>query len=152
MNCYSQQSQYNDKENNLVEEEGGLYSSSAARDEKHQMSERRMEETPQSLLLSGLTVSPSRSQFFKGDSVSLSCEEDNSSAGWTVRRNTTRGTRTQCGDGWWRKEGSDMPERRRRGQGRLASLETLSSVPPFHGGGPGACLRLLADRIRTICL
>ncbi|KAK5622318.1 hypothetical protein CRENBAI_005676 [Crenichthys baileyi] len=45
-----------------------------------------------------------------------------------------------------------MPEKRRRGQGRLASLETLSSVPPFHGGGPGACLRLLADRIRTICL
>ncbi|KAM4564989.1 Fc receptor-like protein 5 [Fundulus diaphanus] len=45
-----------------------------------------------------LTVSPSRSQFFEGDSVSLSCEEDNSSAGWTVRRNTTRGTRTQCGD------------------------------------------------------
>ncbi|XP_047242857.1 Fc receptor-like protein 5 [Girardinichthys multiradiatus] len=54
----------------------------------------------------GLTVSPSRSQFFKGDSVSLSCEEDNISAGWTVRRNRTRGTRTQCGDGWWRNEGS----------------------------------------------
>ncbi|KAK5613287.1 hypothetical protein CRENBAI_024525 [Crenichthys baileyi] len=100
MNCYSQQSQYNDKEkNNLVEEEGGLYSSSAARDEKHQMSERRMEETPQSLLLSGLTVSPSRSQFFMRDSVSLSCEEDNSSAGWTVRRNTTK-RQSECKDGW----------------------------------------------------
>ncbi|KAK5600543.1 hypothetical protein CRENBAI_014773 [Crenichthys baileyi] len=36
--------------------------------------------------------------------------------------------------------GSDMPEKRRRGQRRLASLETLSSVPPFHGeGSPGAC-------------
>ncbi|XP_035989855.1 Fc receptor-like protein 5, partial [Fundulus heteroclitus] len=49
---------------------------------------------------------PSRSQFFEGDSVSLSCEEDNSSAGWTVRRNTTRGTRTQCGDGWGKPAGS----------------------------------------------
>ncbi|KAM4713897.1 LOW QUALITY PROTEIN: Fc receptor-like protein 5 [Anableps anableps] len=54
----------------------------------------------------GLTVSPSRSQFFEGESVSLSCEEDDSSAGWTLRRNTTGDTRTQCGDGWWRKEGS----------------------------------------------
>uniref|UniRef100_A0A3Q2NT49 Ig-like domain-containing protein n=1 Tax=Fundulus heteroclitus TaxID=8078 RepID=A0A3Q2NT49_FUNHE len=52
------------------------------------------------VLPAALTVSPSRSQFFKRDSVSLSCEEDNSSAGWTVRRNTTKGTRTQCGDGW----------------------------------------------------
>ncbi|MEQ2305509.1 hypothetical protein AMECASPLE_038660 [Ameca splendens] len=58
------------------------------------------------VLPAGLTVSPSRSQFFEGDSVSLSCEEDNISAGWTVRRNTTRETRTQCRDGWWRKEGS----------------------------------------------
>ncbi|KAM4564991.1 Fc receptor-like protein 5 [Fundulus diaphanus] len=46
-----------------------------------------------------LTVSPSRSQFFKLDSVSLSCEEDNSSAGWTVRRNTTK-RQSECGDGW----------------------------------------------------
>ncbi|XP_038132382.1 basement membrane-specific heparan sulfate proteoglycan core protein-like [Cyprinodon tularosa] len=54
----------------------------------------------------GLTVSPSRSQFFELDSVSLSCEENNSSAGWTVWRNTTRGTRTQCGDGWGEPAGS----------------------------------------------
>ncbi|XP_047242852.1 Fc receptor-like protein 5 isoform X2 [Girardinichthys multiradiatus] len=58
------------------------------------------------VLPAGLTVSPSRSQFFKGDSVSLSCEEDNISAGWTVRRNTTRKTRTQCGDGWGEPAGS----------------------------------------------
>ncbi|XP_038164128.1 uncharacterized protein LOC119798643 [Cyprinodon tularosa] len=57
------------------------------------------------VLPAGLTVSPSRSQFFKGDSVSLSCEENNSSAGWTVCRNTN-GTGTQCGDGWGKLNGS----------------------------------------------
>ncbi|XP_071315346.1 low affinity immunoglobulin gamma Fc region receptor II-like isoform X2 [Trachinotus anak] len=45
-----------------------------------------------------LTVSPSSSQLFEEDFVSLSCEEDDSSAGWTLRRNTTKGTRTQCDD------------------------------------------------------
>uniref|UniRef100_A0A3P8TYQ7 Ig-like domain-containing protein n=1 Tax=Amphiprion percula TaxID=161767 RepID=A0A3P8TYQ7_AMPPE len=34
------------------------------------------------------------SQFFEGDSVSLSCEDEDSSAGWTLRRNTTTETRT----------------------------------------------------------
>ncbi|XP_047443181.1 sialoadhesin-like isoform X4 [Mugil cephalus] len=53
-----------------------------------------------------LTVSPSSSQVFKGDIVSLSCEEDDSSAGWTLRRNTTRGQRTQCGAGWGKPAGS----------------------------------------------
>ncbi|XP_035849830.1 low affinity immunoglobulin gamma Fc region receptor II-like isoform X7 [Sander lucioperca] len=45
-----------------------------------------------------LTVSPSRSQMFRGQSVSLSCEEDDSSAGWTLRRNTTRENRAECKD------------------------------------------------------
>ncbi|CAI5660738.1 unnamed protein product [Oreochromis niloticus] len=45
-----------------------------------------------------LTVSPSSSQFFEGDFVSLSCEEDDSSAGWTLMRNTSKQQRTQCGD------------------------------------------------------
>ncbi|XP_030608826.1 Fc receptor-like A [Archocentrus centrarchus] len=53
-----------------------------------------------------LTVTPSSSQFFKGDFVSLSCEEDDSSAGWTLRRNTSKRQRTQCGDGWGRWSGS----------------------------------------------
>uniref|UniRef100_A0AAZ1XY98 Ig-like domain-containing protein n=1 Tax=Oreochromis aureus TaxID=47969 RepID=A0AAZ1XY98_OREAU len=53
-----------------------------------------------------LTVSPSSSQFFKGDFVSLSCEEDDSSAGWTLRRKTSKQQRTQCGDGWGRWSGS----------------------------------------------
>ncbi|CAI5660275.1 unnamed protein product [Oreochromis niloticus] len=52
---------------------------------------------------SSLTVSPSSSQFFKGDFVSLSCEEDDSSAGWTLRTNNKI---TQCGDGWGRWSGS----------------------------------------------
>ncbi|XP_044040194.1 low affinity immunoglobulin gamma Fc region receptor II-like isoform X2 [Siniperca chuatsi] len=51
-----------------------------------------------------LTVSPSSSQLFKDESVSLSCEDD-SSAGWTLRRNTTRETRTQCDD-WGKPAGS----------------------------------------------
>ncbi|XP_025761517.1 low affinity immunoglobulin gamma Fc region receptor II [Oreochromis niloticus] len=53
-----------------------------------------------------LTVSPSSSQFFFRDFVSLSCEEDDSSAGWTLRRNTSKETRTQCGAGWGRSAGS----------------------------------------------
>ncbi|XP_078792953.1 Fc receptor-like B isoform X2 [Oryzias latipes] len=43
----------------------------------------------------GLTVSPSRSQFFEGESVTLKCE-DHSSAGWTLRRNTSQKKTTQC--------------------------------------------------------
>nr|XP_033465431.1 low affinity immunoglobulin gamma Fc region receptor II-a-like isoform X1 [Epinephelus lanceolatus] len=52
-----------------------------------------------------LTVSPSSSQFFSRTSVSLSCEEDDSSAGWTLRRNTTRDTRAECDD-WGKPAGS----------------------------------------------
>ncbi|XP_044040173.1 Fc receptor-like protein 5 isoform X6 [Siniperca chuatsi] len=55
---------------------------------------------------SRLTVSPSSSQLFRGEFFSLSCEEDDSSAGWTLRRNSTRETRTQCGAGWGRSAGS----------------------------------------------
>uniref|UniRef100_A0A3B4FHL8 Ig-like domain-containing protein n=1 Tax=Pundamilia nyererei TaxID=303518 RepID=A0A3B4FHL8_9CICH len=57
-------------------------------------------------LTARLTVSPRSSQFFKGDFVSLSCEEDDSSAGWTLRRNTSKGQRTQCGDIWGEGAGS----------------------------------------------
>ncbi|XP_067436518.1 Fc receptor-like protein 5 [Thunnus thynnus] len=42
---------------------------------------------------------------FKGEFVSLSCEEDDSSAGWTLRRSTTAGW-SQCGDGWGEPAGS----------------------------------------------
>ncbi|XP_014876355.1 putative protein TPRXL isoform X1 [Poecilia latipinna] len=43
-----------------------------------------------------LTVSPSRSQFFEREKVSLSCSD-----GGTVRRNTSRETRTECQKGGW---------------------------------------------------
>uniref|UniRef100_UPI003AABD20B Fc receptor-like protein 5 n=1 Tax=Centroberyx gerrardi TaxID=166262 RepID=UPI003AABD20B len=52
-----------------------------------------------------LTVSPSRSQFFPGEFLSLSCEEDDSSAGWTVRR-TIRETKAECGVDWGKSTGS----------------------------------------------
>ncbi|XP_067380840.1 low affinity immunoglobulin gamma Fc region receptor III-like isoform X1 [Channa argus] len=52
-----------------------------------------------------LTVSPSSSQLFDGEFVSLSCEEDDSSAGWTLRRNTSKQTRSKCGD-WGKPAGS----------------------------------------------
>ncbi|XP_067380834.1 low affinity immunoglobulin gamma Fc region receptor II-like isoform X3 [Channa argus] len=51
-----------------------------------------------------LTVSPSFSQLFKGDFVSLICEEDDGSAGWTLRRNTSRDTRSEC-DIWGKQAG-----------------------------------------------
>ncbi|XP_026225427.2 low affinity immunoglobulin gamma Fc region receptor II-b-like [Anabas testudineus] len=53
-----------------------------------------------------LTMSPSSSQLFDGDFFSLSCEEDDSSAEWTLRRNTTRENMTHCGDGWGEPTGS----------------------------------------------
>ncbi|XP_039678286.1 low affinity immunoglobulin gamma Fc region receptor II-a-like isoform X2 [Perca fluviatilis] len=53
-----------------------------------------------------LTVSPSSSQMFEEQSVSLSCENDDSSAGWTLRRNISYETRTRCGYGWGHLAGS----------------------------------------------
>uniref|UniRef100_I3KLS5 Ig-like domain-containing protein n=1 Tax=Oreochromis niloticus TaxID=8128 RepID=I3KLS5_ORENI len=51
-------------------------------------------------------IIPSSSQLFEGDFVSLSCEEDDSSAGWTLRRNTSKQQRTQCGHVWGTSAGS----------------------------------------------
>ncbi|XP_076737048.1 low affinity immunoglobulin gamma Fc region receptor III-like [Maylandia zebra] len=64
------------------------------------------EDTEDSADSSRLTVSPSSSQFFKDDFVSLSCEEDDSSAGWTLRRNTSRENKTQCGAEWGKSTGN----------------------------------------------
>ncbi|XP_067381052.1 Fc receptor-like protein 5 [Channa argus] len=76
--------------------------------EETRIKETRMEETrmKETRMEARLTVSPSRSQLFRGDFVSLSCEEDDRSAGWRVRRNTTKRQRTQCGDGWGEPAGS----------------------------------------------
>ncbi|XP_029932683.1 Fc receptor-like B [Myripristis murdjan] len=49
-------------------------------------------------LLSSLTLRPSTAQLFYGESLHLSCEED--SAGWTVKRNTTIETMSECGRNW----------------------------------------------------
>uniref|UniRef100_A0A096M0K8 Ig-like domain-containing protein n=1 Tax=Poecilia formosa TaxID=48698 RepID=A0A096M0K8_POEFO len=53
-----------------------------------------------------LTASPSRSQFFEGESVTLTCEDENGSDGWTVRRITTRRSEKECGNGWGKSAGS----------------------------------------------
>ncbi|KAL3050908.1 hypothetical protein OYC64_001227 [Pagothenia borchgrevinki] len=50
-----------------------------------------------------LTVTPSSSQVFRDEPVSLRCED--ASEGWTVRRNTSRDKRTECED-WGRSAGS----------------------------------------------
>ncbi|KAK2899419.1 hypothetical protein Q8A73_012548 [Channa argus] len=47
-----------------------------------------------------LIVSPNSAQFFDGQSLNVSCEDVDSTAGWTVRRNTTIDTMLQCGGGW----------------------------------------------------
>ncbi|KAL3050901.1 hypothetical protein OYC64_001221 [Pagothenia borchgrevinki] len=52
-----------------------------------------------------LTVTPSSSQVFKYERVSLRCED--ASDGWTVRRNTSIDNRAECGvDKWGRSAGS----------------------------------------------
>ncbi|XP_067436920.1 Fc receptor-like B [Thunnus thynnus] len=66
-----------------------------------------------------LTVSPSSSQMFEGEFVSLSCEEDDSSAGWTLRRNTSTETRAECGVKWGRSAGSSC---------------NISYMLPWHSG------------------
>ncbi|KAK2863459.1 hypothetical protein Q5P01_002992 [Channa striata] len=53
-----------------------------------------------------VTVKPSYSQFLRGEFVSLSCEEDDSSAGWTVMRNISTRTRTRCKADWGKRSGS----------------------------------------------
>ncbi|XP_053271845.1 Fc receptor-like protein 5 isoform X3 [Pleuronectes platessa] len=52
-----------------------------------------------------VTLSPSSSQFFRRDFISFTCEDDHSSAGWTLRRNTSRDTRAECED-WGRQVAS----------------------------------------------
>ena len=52
-----------------------------------------------------LTVSPDRSQFFKYESLSLSCEDNRTSSRWTVKAKTIRGV-SECGRDWGFQQGS----------------------------------------------
>ncbi|KAL0970755.1 hypothetical protein UPYG_G00246880 [Umbra pygmaea] len=56
--------------------------------------------------LASLMVRPDRSQFFKDESVSLSCEVQGSSAGWILRRYTVNNRFSDCGTIWGKLEGS----------------------------------------------
>ncbi|XP_029610555.1 Fc receptor-like protein 4 isoform X5 [Salmo trutta] len=53
-----------------------------------------------------LSVRPDRSQFFKYESVSLSCEVQGNSAGWRLKRYTVSGERSDCGRKWGKPQGS----------------------------------------------
>ncbi|KAL3050950.1 hypothetical protein OYC64_001265 [Pagothenia borchgrevinki] len=64
-----------------------------------------------------LTVTPSSSQVFEDERVSLRCED--ASDGWTVRRNTSYENRAQCGVDWGRSAGSSC---------------TISSMDPRDSG------------------
>ncbi|XP_070296375.1 uncharacterized protein [Salvelinus sp. IW2-2015] len=53
-----------------------------------------------------LSISPDRSQFFKLESLSLSCEVQGNSTGWRVVRNAERGILTECNTDWGKEQGS----------------------------------------------
>ncbi|XP_042183911.1 low affinity immunoglobulin gamma Fc region receptor II-like [Oncorhynchus tshawytscha] len=53
-----------------------------------------------------LSVSPDRSQFFKYESVSLSCEVQMNSAGWRLKIYTERGILSECNTDWGKQQGS----------------------------------------------
>ncbi|XP_054876137.1 Fc receptor-like protein 5 [Poeciliopsis prolifica] len=52
------------------------------------------------LMLTCLQVSPDRSQFFRYDSVALSCKDPINSTGWKVKRRTSDGGVRPCNSGW----------------------------------------------------
>ncbi len=55
---------------------------------------------PPPLCVACLRVSPDRSQFFRYNSISLSCEDQLKSTGWKVKRNTSGGGVRACSSGW----------------------------------------------------
>ncbi|MEQ2255860.1 hypothetical protein ILYODFUR_018234 [Ilyodon furcidens] len=56
--------------------------------------------TPFCLMLTCLQVSPDRSQFFRYDSITLSCEDPLNSTGWKVKRRTSDSGVRPCSSGW----------------------------------------------------
>ncbi|XP_026225365.1 Fc receptor-like protein 5 isoform X2 [Anabas testudineus] len=59
-----------------------------------------MQLTPFCLMLSCLRVSPDRSQFFRYDTISLTCEDQLNTTGWKVKRKTMGGGIRRCSSGW----------------------------------------------------
>ncbi|XP_020513284.2 low affinity immunoglobulin gamma Fc region receptor II-b [Labrus bergylta] len=59
-----------------------------------------MEITTLCAVVAILRVLPNRSQFFRYESVSLSCEQLGGSTGWTVKRNTSKNTNEGCSKVW----------------------------------------------------
>ncbi|XP_070965352.1 Fc receptor-like protein 5 [Oncorhynchus clarkii lewisi] len=53
-----------------------------------------------------LSVRPNRSQFFEYESLTVSCEVQGSSAGWTLKRYTSTGKLSACGSDWGKQQGS----------------------------------------------
>ncbi|KAM9501631.1 high affinity immunoglobulin gamma Fc receptor I-like [Clarias gariepinus] len=77
----------------------GVYTCSAERDGQMVQTDHSL---PQTLWITGesppvsLIINPSRTQHFTGDSLSLSCEDQRHSTGWTVRRYTHSGVVKVC--------------------------------------------------------
>ncbi|XP_023136610.2 low affinity immunoglobulin gamma Fc region receptor II-like [Amphiprion ocellaris] len=61
-----------------------------------------MEITTLCAVMASLRVIPDRSQFFHLESISLSCEQQRNSSGWTVKRNTSLKINQKCPT-FWRK-------------------------------------------------
>ncbi|XP_070964874.1 Fc receptor-like protein 5 [Oncorhynchus clarkii lewisi] len=80
----------------------GLYKCSNSEGESP---ERRMTLTVLSPPVS-LSVRPNRSQFFEYESLTVSCEVQGSSAGWTLKRYTSTGKLSACGSDWGKQQGS----------------------------------------------
>ncbi|KAI3375484.1 hypothetical protein L3Q82_003815 [Scortum barcoo] len=53
-----------------------------------------------------LRVLPNRAQFFRHESVSLSCELQGNSSVWTVKRNTQSDINEKCSTSWDKRNGS----------------------------------------------
>ncbi|KAM9501674.1 Fc receptor-like protein 2 [Clarias gariepinus] len=82
----------------------GVYMCSVERDGQQVQTDRSR---PQPLWITGesplvsLIINPNRTQHFTGDSLSLSCEDQSNSTGWTVRRYNHSDSVSDCSHSWW---------------------------------------------------